>query len=344
MTGPLDHLHSIKLKIGVVIVAAVVVTAFLVVVAARTRLPLWLCGIGAVAIALVMVQLLARGLTAPLRAMAEATADMAAGRYERRVYTASMDEVGELAVAFNRMAEQLAEVDTERRELIANVSHELRTPIGAMQAVMENIVDGVEQSDPATMQTMLAQVQRLGRLVTQLLDLSRLDARDARLTVEPFAVAPLLEAAVREAQIGVGRADMPLVRLELSVQPPALEATGDPERIRQVMANLLDNAISHSPEGGRVAVGARRQDGAGSGPPRIELEVSDEGPGIAPDDAARVFDRFYRGTANGSGAARDGGTGLGLAIAKQIVDLHGGSIEALDGGESGCRMVVGLPG
>ena len=262
MIGPLDHLHSIKLKIGAVIVAAVLVSAGVVVVAAKADLPLWLAGIGAVAVSLLMVQFLARGLTGPLRELADATHDMSAGRYDRRVYTASMDEVGELAEAFNRMAAELAAVDTERRELIANVSHELRTPISAMQAVMENIVDGVEPADPATMRTMLAQVERLGRLVTQLLDLSRLDARDTDLETKPFAVAPLLEAAVKEAQIGTRRPDVPSVRLELSIEPPALEATGDPERIHQVVANLLDNAISHSPDGGRVAVGARRNGSA----------------------------------------------------------------------------------
>ena len=335
MIRPLDHLHSIKLKIGVVIVAAVLVSAGVVVVAAKADLPLWLAGIGAVAVSLLMVQFLARGLTVPLRELADATHDMSAGRYDRRVYTASMDEVGELAEAFNRMAAELAAVDTERRELIANVSHELRTPISAMQAVMENIVDGVEPADPATMRTMLAQVERLGRLVTQLLDLSRLDARDTELESKPFAVAPLLEAAVREAQIGIRRPDVPSVRLELSVEPPALEANGDPERIHQVVANLLDNAISHSPDGGRVAVGARRNGNA-----TVELEVSDEGPGIPPEEADRVFDRFYRGAANGSS---DGGTGLGLAIARSIVDLHGGTIEARNGGDRGCRMIVALP-
>ena len=126
---------------------------------------------------------------------------------------------------------------------------------------------------------------------------------------------------MKEAQIGIRRPDVPCVRLELSIEPPALEATGDPERIHQVVANLLDNAISHSPDGGRVAVGARRN-GSANG---VELEVSDEGPGIPPEEADRVFDRFYRGAANGS---PDGGTGLGLAIAKSIVDLHGGDITA----------------
>ena len=128
------------------------------------------------------------------------------------------------------------------------------------------------------------------------------------------------------------------MRLELSVEPPALEATGDPERIHQVVANLLDNAISHSPDGGRVAVGARRRRHGANG---VELEVSDEGPGIPPEEADRVFDRFYRG--NGTGAA-DGGTGLGLAIAKSIVDLHGGRSRPATAATRGCRMIVALPG
>ena len=240
-----------------------------------------------------MVQFLARGLTGPLRELADATHDMSAGRYDRRVYTASMDEVGELAEAFNRMAAELAAVDTERRELIANVSHELRTPISAMQAVMENIVDGVEPADPATMRTMLAQVERLGRLVTQLLDLSRLDARDTNLETKPFAVAPLLEAAVE------GGADR---------HPPP----GRPERApraqrRPARAGGDRRPRAHPPGGGQpagqrhLALARRRAGGRGRAPANgsdangVELEVSDEGPGIPPEEAARVFDRFYRG-------------------------------------------------
>jgi signal transduction histidine kinase len=274
-------------------------------------------------------------MTAPLRAMAAAATDMADGRYDRRVETASRDEVGELAVAFNRMAAELAAVDTERRELIANVSHELRTPIAALQAVLENLIDGVEPAEPATLRPMLAQVERLGRLVTQLLDLSRLEARDTAIDARPFAVAPLLEAAVREAQIGTRRSGVPNVRVALSVEPAELSASGDPERIQQVMANLLDNAILHSPEGGRVAVGAR------NGGTMVELEVCDEGPGIPEGEGDRVFERFYRAD---SAHSADGGTGLGLAIASSIVELHGGTIHAEGRSPHGCRMIVALPG
>ncbi len=335
MIRPLDGIRSIKLKLGVVIVAAVGVSALLVVLGARADLPLWLCGVAAVVVTLAMVQFLARGLTAPLRAMASAAGEMAEGRYDRRVHTSSRDEVGELAVAFNRMAAELAEVDRERRELIANVSHELRTPIGALQAVLENIVDGVAPADPQTLGTMLAQVERLGGLVSQLLDLSRLEARDTVLDAETFPVAPLLEAAMREAQIGAHRPGVPAVRLQLSVEPPGLRADGDRARIQQVVSNLIENAIRHSPEGGHVALGARVHASW------VELEVSDEGPGIAAAEAERVFERFYR---SDSAHSTDGSTGLGLAIAHSIVELHGGTIRAESREPQGCRMVVALPG
>lgn len=330
MRGPLDRITSIKTKLGVVIVAAVVLTAVLGIAGARTGLPLWLCGLAAVGISLAMVQFLARGMTAPLRAMAAAAGDMAEGRYDRRIETSARDEVGELARAFNSMAADLGEVDRERRELIANVSHELRTPIGALRAVLENIVDGVEPADPETLRTMLAQAERLGRLVSQLLDLSRLDAGAEPLVSRRFPVAPLLEGAVRDARAASGSA----VTVQLSVEPSTLAAAGDPDRIRQVMDNLLDNAIRHSPDGGRVRVGARNGRGT------IDLEVSDEGPGIPAGEADRVFERFYRAD---SAHSADGGTGLGLAIARWIVELHGGTIRAEARVPRGCRMIVALP-
>ena len=334
MSGPLAGIGSIKTKLGIVIVAAVIMTATLVVLGARTGLPLWLCGVVAVGLALAMVQFLARGMTAPLRQMAAAAGDMAEGRPARPIATGARDEVGELARAFTRMSGELAQVDRERRELIANVSHELRTPISALRAVLENIVDGIEPADPLTLRTMLAQVDRLGRLVSQLLDLSRLEAGEAAIASRPFPLAPVLEAAVEEARIG-RRPDVPGVAVALAVEPPSLETCGDPERIHQVVANLLENAIRHSPDDGRVAIRARaRVDGV------VELSVSDEGPGIPAGEEDLVFERFYR---SDSAHASDGGTGLGLAIARWIVDLHGGRIRAEPRRPRGCRMVVALP-
>ena len=173
-------------------------------------LGLWpsVSGIVAAVVALVFVRFLARGMTTPLREMAEATQAMAKGDYARRVTDTSHDEVGRLARSFNQMAAELAETDRVRRDLVANVSHELRTPLTALQATLENLVDGVATADPETLRTMLTQVERLGRLVTQLLDLSRLEAGTVPLDRQDFAVEPLLAHAVREQELhapGVSR-------------------------------------------------------------------------------------------------------------------------------------------
>jgi signal transduction histidine kinase len=256
---------------------------------------------------------------------------MARGDYGRRVRATSRDEVGDLARAFNAMATELGDADRQRRELVANVSHELRTPLGALQALLENLVDGVEPPDPAALRTALAQTERLGRLVAQLLDLSRLESGALEVQHVSFDTRALLEQAARECALG----DRP-VRLKVQVEPGDLQATGDPERLHQVVANLLDNAVRHSPPEGRVWLTAH---GATAG--RTTIVVADEGPGIPVDEAERVFERFHRTDA--ARATRDGGTGLGLAIARWIVDAHGGVIRAESREPRGCRMVVEIP-
>jgi signal transduction histidine kinase len=330
LAHPLDDVPSIKLKLGFVIAAAVAVTVFVFWVG--LKLGLWpsISGIIAAAVAMTMVWFLARGMTSPLREMASAASEMAKGNYDRRVRTVSRDEVGELARAFNRMAAELAETDRVRRDLVANVSHELRTPITALQAVLENLVDGVTEPDPETFRTMLSQVERLGRLVKQLLDLSRLESGAVPLDRTAFRVEPLLEHAVRESQLHA-----PEIPVQVSIDAHDLTADGDPERVHQVVANLLENAVRHTPRGGIVEVRARRSDHA------VVIEVLDEGPGIPESDQSRVFERFYR--ADSARASSDGGAGLGLAIAQWIVDLHGGDIHPERREPHGCRMVVTLP-
>jgi signal transduction histidine kinase len=327
---PLDTVRSLKIKLGAVIFSAVAVTVFVYWLCLKAGVWPSVSGIIAGSLALVMVRFLARGMTSPLREMSDAARAMAKGSYDRRVSATSRDEVGELARAFNKMAAELAETDRLRRDLVANVSHELRTPITALQAVLENLVDGVESPDPQTFRTMLEQVERLGRLVTQLLDLSRLESGAVPLERSEFVVEPVLDHAVREQQLHA-----PGVEVQVLVETPGLTADGDPERVHQVVANLLENAVRYTPTGGRVEVRARR---AHNG---VTIEVCDEGPGIAEGQEARVFERFYR--ADTARASRDGGAGLGLAIAQWIVDLHGGDIRPERRQPHGCRMVVTLP-
>ncbi|MCL4292933.1 MAG: HAMP domain-containing protein [Acidimicrobiia bacterium] len=328
---PLDHFTSLKMKFAAVILCAVGTTVL--VFYSGVRLGVWpsVSGIVAAAISLLFVRVIASGLTSPLREMAAAAEAMARGDYSRRVSDTSRDELGALGRAFNAMASELGETDRVRRDLIANVSHELRTPITALQAVLENLVDGVEPADPETLRTMLAQVERLGRLVKQLLDLSRLESGAAVLDRQDFEIEPLLEGAVREARLNAP-AD---VAIRVDVEPHHLAADGDPERIHQVVANLLENALRHSPPGGTVELRARVVRGT------VTVEVDDQGPGILDSEVDRIFERFYR--ADSARAAHDGGAGLGLAIAQWIVGLHGGAIRPERREPHGCRMVFSLP-
>ena len=327
---PLNPIPSIKLKLAFVIAAAVGMTVFVFWIG--VRLGVWpsVSGVIAGLVAMGFVWWLSRGMTSPLRQMASAAVAMAHGDYSRRVNDTSRDEVGNLARAFNEMAEELGRTDRVRRDLVANVSHELRTPITALQAALENLVDGVEEPDPERFATMLTQVERLGRLVTQLLDLSRLESGTVPLEREQFPVGPLLDHAVREQRL-----HQPAVEVAVSVEPAELTAQGDPERVHQVVANLLENAARYTPRDGIVEVRAHR-DANG-----VTIEVLDEGPGIPLPDRSRVFERFYR--ADTARASRDGGAGLGLAIARWIVDLHGGEIHPEDRDPRGTRMVVTLP-
>src|SRR4029077_1053520 len=162
---PLDPVPSLKVKLSIVILAAVAVTVIVFFIGIKVGIWPSIAGVLAGLVALAVVWVLARGITSPLREMVEATEAMARGDFSNRITATSHDEVGTLARSFNKMAAELAETDRQRRDLVANVSHELRTPITALQAVLENIVDGVAPPDPETLRTMLAQVERLGRLV-----------------------------------------------------------------------------------------------------------------------------------------------------------------------------------
>jgi signal transduction histidine kinase len=322
---PLDPVRSFKLKVALLVGGSLVAAGLTFVAGASWEFRYTL--LAAMAAALAVTQLLAHGMTSPLRQMTAAAKAMARGDYSRRVRVTSRDEVGDLGRAFNQMAADLEAADQQRRELIANVSHELRTPITALQAVLENVVDGVAKPDPATLRTALAQTERLTKLVTELLDLSSIDGGALPLDRESFAVLPFLEEAARQAS--VSKRPVPVA---VEVEPASLIAVADQARLHQVVANLLDNASRHSPLGGQIAVRARPFDATGG----LLLEVSDQGPGIPADERTRVFERFTRG------GSRDGGTGLGLAIARWAVDLHGGSI-AVVGNGPGCRIQVTLP-
>ncbi len=284
-------------------------------------------------IALLMARWLARGMTQPLRDMAHAARRMERGDYSTRVHTRSRDEVGQLTEAFNTMSAELEGVERLRRDLVANVSHELKTPITAIRAHLENLLDGVERPDPETLQVMLTQSERLGRLVDQLLDLSRLESGDVPLDRQPVSLGPLVSQVLTE--IDVARADRGVsVSSEVPENlPPAL---ADRERVHQVLFNLVDNAVRYTPSGGAVTVSAHRHNGS------VEIEVQDTGVGIPAEHLPRLFERFYRVDTSRS-RDDDGGTGIGLAIARSVVEAHGGQIHAQSEPGRGSTFTFELP-
>jgi two-component system, OmpR family, sensor kinase len=274
----------------------------------RSRL-LW-AGLVALAIALLAGLAAASVFARRLRRLEQAAERIAAGDFDHPVEDHGRDEVGELAGAFDRMRLQLARVDDARREFIANASHELRTPIFSLGGFLELFRD--EELDDATreefLETMTEQVERLSKLATDLLDLSRLDAGPLRIEAEPVELAAVA-ADLREEFAAVAR------RLEHPLEADGLEggtALGDEERVLQIGRALVENALLHTPPGTPVRIVAQG----------TALCVEDDGPGIPAAQQERVFDRFSR--LEGSRAS---GTGLGLAIARELAARMGGALE-----------------
>lgn len=325
---PLDPIPSIKTKWSIVIVAAVAVTALMSLIGASLGWPAWIRPVIGGAFALLMVQFLAHGMTYPLRQMATSAKAMARGDYSQRVEVSASDEVGQLADAFNQMAADLADADRQQKEFIANASHELRTPVAALQGTLENLVDGVGTPDGATLGRMLAQSEHLGRLVNQLLDLSRLEAGADRLGAVEVDVGDLLHELAGELRL-----THPTALIDVKA-PMGLRSVGDREQLSRVLTNIIGNALRFSPIGDAVTVVASRQNGS------VRVAVRDCGPGIPVDQRSKVFERFWQADGTPTGG---GGAGLGLAISKRIVDQHDGEILITDNQPHGACVVISLP-
>ncbi|SED17656.1 Signal transduction histidine kinase [Nocardioides exalbidus] len=324
MSTLLDAVSSLKVKLGLLVAASVVTAVLLTLLGSAAHVSPLLVLPVSVALALGVTQLLAAGMVAPLRRMTEVTRAMARGDYSGRVRTSATDEVGQLAAAFNTMAEDLATVDRERRDLIATVSHELRTPLTAMTALLENLADGVVPADADHLAAALEEAQRLGRLVDDLLQLSRLEAGVVDLDRQELGLRALVDESVAQVS-AAGRAGVVVAEVADDLVVP-----GDPARMRQLLVNVLDNALRHAPPGTVVRVsGAAVVDG-------WWLEVVDDGRGVAPADRERVFERF--------GTDGAGGTGLGLAVARWVAQLHHGTLRFLDPASGhGARLRLEVP-
>jgi two-component system sensor histidine kinase BaeS len=289
-----------------------------------------LSSVVAVLVALAVGGYLAYRLVQPVLSLTQATRRYGRGERDVRVPVEGRDELSELARTFNDVAGRLAAKEVREQRMIADIAHELRTPLTVIKGELEALEDGLMEPEPATFRRLVEEVDVLERLVRDLRLLSLADAGELRLEQQQFDLA---ELGGRVLESFGPRTTAKGIRLESQLESAAL--TGDPERLRQVLYNLLENAFQHVPEGGVIALKTRQRADA------VFLEITDTGPGIPPEHLGRIFDRFYRiDEDRGRGS---GGSGLGLAIVQAIVRAHGGHLEAANRAEGGALFRVSLP-
>ena len=338
-------LHHDKEQVGAFTVAALPVVgpeppdiadpAAAQISAVVNRSLLW-AGAGAAALGTMLVWLLSRRTLAPLQSLGAAARRLGRGDLSQRAEPNGPAEVRQLAHSFNVMAAGLEEAERHRRNLTADIAHELRTPLSNIQGYLEAIRDGLVQPTPETIDTIHGQAIHLSRLVEDLRLLAQVEAGELTLELSPTRLEELLQSGVEAVR---PRAETKGIALNLEVEPSLPTVELDATRIAQVVGNLLENAITHTPEGGAVTVSARP--GVNGVANSLEVTVADTGRGIAPEDLPRLFDRFYR--ADPSRSRSTGGTGLGLTIARRLVEAHDGTIEADSVLGEGSRFTIRLP-
>lgn len=272
-------------------------------------------------------------IVVPVRLMLAATRRISAGRYDERVPPAEDDELGELSEGFNLMAKALEEGEHRRSQFVLDVSHELKTPLSTLEGYLEGMTNGVLAPSEEKLGLLYGEAGRMSRLVDDLRQLSHAEAGRLTLDLAPVSPGSAVRLAVEGMQPlfeakGVGLA------AEVDVEIPRV--TADADRVVQVLANLLQNALRHTPEGGSVTVATAVRDG------EVRFRVSDTGVGVAPDQLEHLFARFYRG--EGSRSREGGASGLGLAISRALVDAMGGRAWAESAGEGqGATFFFALP-
>lgn len=280
--------------------------------------------------AAVLAVLATRRLLRPLDAVRAATRQIAAGRYDAKVPAPSEPELAELASDVNALADALAATESRRTRLLGEVAHEMRTPLTSLDGYVEGMIDGVFTADEATLASLSAELRRLHRLADDLSDLSRTEER--RLDLSP-SDEDLAEIVRKTAARLAPQFQDAHITLEVAAAP-VVPVHVDPDRITQVLTNLLGNALLATPAGGTVTVRTRRSVGA-------EVEVTDSGVGLAADDVERVFERFYRAPGQ---PRRSAGSGIGLTIARGIARAHGGDVTAASAGPgTGATFTLHLP-
>jgi signal transduction histidine kinase len=284
----------------------------------------------AIGMALVLSFLLIMQILSPLRVLSRATDRIAQGDLPDQIRLKSRDELGQLGLSFDHMVDSLRRSETLRRTMTADIAHELRTPVTIIQGTLEAILDGIYDPSNETIAPIYEETLHLGSLIDDLRDLALAEAGELRLAKEWTDIVDLVRQVTEAAGASVEQA--PSVHVESAGEIP--EVSLDRKRFRQVLANLLSNALIYTPANGEIRVDLRRVEDS------VELSVSDTGPGISNEDLPHLFERFYRGD---PARGRTGGSGLGLAIVRQWVEAHGGAIRAENRPEGGARFVLQIP-
>jgi len=292
----------------------------------------WSIGAASVLVAAVLAWLLSRALLRRVRGLAAGTRSLAAGDYGSRIDAGARDELGQLAQDFNHLAQALEHNERARRDFMADISHELRTPLAVMRAELEAIQDGIRPLAPASVTALHQEVGQLGKLVDDLHDLSLTDVGALAYRRAPIDLALVLETSLAGMR---GRLQGAGIALEARISAGPLRVLGDEQRLQQLFANLLENSLRYTDAGGVLRVVAEREAGW------LRIVFDDSAPGVEADKLSRLFERFYRTEASRNRAS--GGSGLGLSICHNIVEAHGGRIEAAASPLGGLRISLRLP-
>jgi len=300
---------------------------------AKQQRATWAIGAFALVLSAIVALLLARGLLAPVRALAAATHRLAAGDYKTRVPASGSDELGQLSEDFNRLARALERTEQMRRDFTADISHELRTPLAVLRGELEALQDGIRTPTRESLASLQAEVATLSMLIDDLYDLALADVGALAYRREPMPIVPTVERA-----LGAFRERLAAQRIEVETRFPSGASPwidGDPERLMQLFNNLFENTIRYTDPDGKLRITIAR-DGE-----HVRLLFQDSSPGVPEELLPRIFERLFR--VEGSRSRASGGAGLGLSLCESIVDAHGGSIEARPSPLGGVSIEISLP-
>ena len=279
--------------------------------------------------------LISRALAAPLSKLSSAARAFAAHQWDQRVAVNGTQEMAEVAVAFNHMADSLQQAEALRRNLMADVAHELRTPLTVLQGNLRAMLDGVYPLARAEIAALYDETRLLHRLVDDLRELALAEAKQLKLNRRPIELVALIQSTAANFEAA---AEMQHITIEVKSNAPGPSVDADADRVGQALRNLIGNALRHTAPGGSITITVQSNQAG------VTVQVQDTGAGIAADDVPHVFDRFYRGDQSHARRAARGGSGLGLAIAKSLIEAHGGQIGVASTLGQGSCFWFTLPG